>query len=415
MLVVTPTLKAAQVASAELEAAGSVAVSAAWLVHQHGFRWDEDGHWTRQQPAPTRNERDPRARLLPGDLLLVDEAGMLDQDTAQALLVIADEQQLRVAFLGDPHQLPAVGRGGVLDHATRWAGPEAHVTLDAVHRFTDPDYAQLTLQMRTGHDPAAVFDTLHARGQIVVHPTDLERHQAVAELAATSPGDFVIADTRETVTALNQTIRDHHQRRDGSEPDRGALTARAAPSLTTDTGHVLGVGDRVATRRNDRDLDVANRDHWTITAATPDGGVEVTGRRGRRVLPADYTRQHLELAYATTAHGAQGETVDRAHLVLGDTTGAASAYVAMTRGRHHNTAHLVAESVDDARAQWVDTFGRDRADLGPAHARATALEAIDLYGPNDMSTELDHRPERPRRNAAALRPRSTEPPFGVTR
>ena len=50
---------------------------------------------------------------------------MLDQDTARALLTIADEAHARVAFVGDRHQLPAVGRGGVLDHAARWARPEA--------------------------------------------------------------------------------------------------------------------------------------------------------------------------------------------------------------------------------------------------------------------------------------------------
>ena len=68
---------------------------------------------------------DPEARLLPGDLLLVDEAGMLDQDTARALLTIADETGARVAFVGDRHQLPAVGRGGVLDHADPLGRPDA--------------------------------------------------------------------------------------------------------------------------------------------------------------------------------------------------------------------------------------------------------------------------------------------------
>ena len=79
-------------------------------------------------------------------------------------------------------------------------------------------------------------------------------------------------------------------------------------------------------------------------------------------------REHVELAYATTVHGAQGETVDHAHLLVGETTGAAAAYVGMTRGRHRNTAHLVADTLDEAREQWVEVFGRDRADLGPAHA-----------------------------------------------
>ena len=113
-----------------------------------------------------------------------------------------------------------------------------------------------------------------------------------------------------------------------------------------------------------------------------DGSLLVTGRAGRRTLPAAYVHEHVELAYTTTAYGAQGETVDSAHLALGETTGAASAYVGMTRGRHRNIAHLVAESVDDARSQWVDVFNRDRADLGPRHAAERAADDIDRYGPN---------------------------------
>jgi ATP-dependent exoDNAse (exonuclease V) alpha subunit len=59
-----------------------------------------------------------KAQLHAGDLLLVDEAGMLDQDTARALLMIADKHGAGIAFFADRHQLPAVGRGGVLDWRT---------------------------------------------------------------------------------------------------------------------------------------------------------------------------------------------------------------------------------------------------------------------------------------------------------
>ena len=237
LVVVTPTLKAAEVAAAETGADGH---SAAWLIHQHGWRWDDDGHWTRQ-PDPTP---DPAARLRPGDLLLVDEAGMLDQDTARALLTIADETGARVAFVGDRHQLPAVGRGGVLDHAVAWAHPTAVVTLETVHRFTDPDYAALSLRMRTGDDPGAVFDALHRRGQIVIHPTEVERTAALAEAGAA--GDLVIADTREQVADLNAAIRDQ-RRADAATDDRRSM-------VTTARGERIGLGDRVATRRNDPDL-----------------------------------------------------------------------------------------------------------------------------------------------------------------
>jgi len=146
----------------------------------------------------------------------------------------------------------------------------------------------------------------------------------------------------------------------------------------------------VATRRNDRELDVANRDTWTVTSTGADDSLTVRGRGGDRTLPPAYARAHVELAYATTVHGAQGETVHRAHLLLSETTGAAAAYVGMTRGRNANTAHLVAENPDDARAQWIATFSRDRADLGPAHAAQTVADDIDRYGPQPR-----RRTERP--------------------
>ncbi len=392
MMVVTPTLKAARVAEEQL---GADAFTSAWLVHQHGFRWDEDGHWWRI-PVP-REELSAHARLLRGDLLLVDEAGMLDQDVARALLTIADESHARVAFVGDRHQLPAVGRGGVLDHAARWARPEACLELETVHRFTDPDYADLTLLMRTGQRPGEVFDQLHARGLINIHPTEVERLAALTEVEGT-----IIADTREQVATLNTAIR-------GQRLVSGETSPVGA--VTTEAGERLGVGDLIATRRNDRDLGVANRDQWTITGLDDRGGLLVRGRGGTRSLPADYVRRHVELAYATTVHGAQGETVDQAHLLIGEATGAQAAYVGMTRGRHHNTAHLVAENLGEARAHWVDVFSRDRADLGPAHAAQTAAEDIDRYGPLAHTQPAPDRfhPETQDRESHPSEPRRPRP------
>ncbi|MBC7630164.1 AAA family ATPase, partial [Aeromicrobium sp.] len=405
MVVVTPTLKAASVATHEL---GTEAFSAAWLAHQHGFRWDDDGRWTRV-PAVA----EPRARLAPGDLLVVDEAGMLDQDTALALVKIADQAGARLALVGDRRQLPAVGRGGVLDLAAGVAPEESCLTLETVHRFADADYADLTLAMRTGQNPAEVFEALLARGDIQIHLSDTERLHHLVNVAGTGADDtqpgrtLVVADTREQVAALNAAIGEHRFASQG-DAARGAIF--------TSAGERVGVGDTIATRRNDRTLGVANRETWTVTGLADDasltvireGGISATAgpgtqggtqpgprpgmrakpqvSRGERTLPAAYVRAHVELGYARTVYGAQGETVDRAHFVLGEQTGAASAYVAMTRGRTTNTAHLVADTIDQARQQWVGVFSRDRADLGPARAATRAAEDLDRYGGLDWET-----------------------------
>ena len=119
---------------------------------------------------------------------------MLDQDTARALLTIADETGARVALVGDRHQLPAVGRGGVLDHAVAWAHPTAVVTLEKVHRFTDPDYAALSLRMRTGETPGGVFDSFIGVARSSIHASDVERSAALAN--GRGRGSLVVADTR---------------------------------------------------------------------------------------------------------------------------------------------------------------------------------------------------------------------------
>ena len=410
LVVVTPTLKAAKVAAAEV---GTAAGSAARLAFEYGRRWNDDGAWTRlavgdRDPASGRCYAGPGegARLRPDDLLVVDEAGMLDQDTARAVLTIADECRVRVALMGDRHQLAAVGRGGVLDLAVAQVDADGYLTLQGLHRFTrvnetgrtvpDVGYADLTLAMRAGENPGKVFDALLARGQIRLHPDAEALRAELAQTAASSyaGGDRigVIVDTREQVSELNTAIRDRLVS-DGRVDDQHAVV--------TGAGEWIGVGDRIVTRRNNRELDVANRDTWIVTAVgrtgalavTPDVTPHVSPRgQGRWVLPADYVTAHVELGYATTVHGAQGETVTAAHLVVGEHTGAASTYVGMTRGRAANTAHLVAADAEAAREQWLAVFARDRADLGPAHAAALAAAAAARYAPtrslDDVLAEL---------------------------
>ena len=58
--------------------------------------------------------------------------------------------------------------------------------------------------------------------------------------------------------------------------------------LLTDGDERIGVGDRVATRRNDYDLGVANRDTWIVTGVRDDGTMHLVGTAGTRELPLRY-------------------------------------------------------------------------------------------------------------------------------
>jgi exodeoxyribonuclease V alpha subunit len=53
---------------------------------------------------------------------------------------------------------------------------------------------------------------------------------------------------------------------------------------------------------------VANRDIWIVTKVRDDGTVHLVGTAGTRELPLRYAVHYVELAYAWTIYGAQGDT-----------------------------------------------------------------------------------------------------------
>lgn len=177
------------------------------------------------------------------------------------------------------------------------------------------------------------------------------------------------APTNETVVALN--LRAQRLR---------AFEREIEPGPSVEAGpYRLHVGDVVATRHNDRDLRtdwglmVKNRDQWEVTAVHPDGGLSLTGRTGNVRLPAKYVAEHVELAYAQTAHANQGRTVDRSFLLLDSPADTRGVYVPMTRGRRSNEAFVVLEGEETARDVLAQALSRSWIDV-PALARAGELE-----------------------------------------
>ncbi|HEY2301217.1 MAG TPA: hypothetical protein VGH66_04965, partial [Acidimicrobiales bacterium] len=101
------------------------------------------------------------------------------------------------------------------------------------------------------------------------------------------------------------------------------------------------------TRQNNRLLStgrgwVKNGDQWTVVATNNDGTMVIkrAGGNAQVVLPADYVEAHVELAYATSAHRAQGRTVDTAHVVVSPTTTREGLYVSASRGRESNRLYV---------------------------------------------------------------------------
>lgn len=371
--VLAPTLRAAQVAHQEL---GVPTASVAALVHAHGWRWNRDGVWSRLTPGDTdpetgRTYRGPSqdARLARGERVIVDEAGMLDQDTAIALLTVCAEAGATVALVGDRAQLAAVGRGGVLDMAAQLRGRTFDMA--EVHRFTDPAYADLTLRMRDGKNPGEVFDQLAALGLVRLHASSDEAREQIARYR--HDGEAVTVSTNDEARTVNSSIRDER-----------VACGEVHDTTTVDgsDGLPIGAGDLIQTRKNNTSIGVANRQQWIVQHVADDGSLSVreagNGRKRQRTvrLPADYVTEHAHLSYTATSYGVQGTTVTGSHTLLTDQASAASVYVGMTRGRETNLLHAVAENQAEARAQFVAALERDRADRGLEDAAQRAAEAV---------------------------------------
>ena len=379
MLVVAPTRKAASVASREV---GGAASSIHALLLDHGYRWgtDEAGAqvWTRLRVG----EVDPRTGTVYGgatqyvlrsrDRIVVDEAGMVDLQTANVLVELAIEQGVGLAFVGDTHQALPVGHAGAMGSAIRHAN--SAVELDTVHRFRDPDYAALTLLLRDAGDrerALVVAGELASRG----HVDRVEHHDAARERMIDAYFEWhargkrvtLVSSTNAEADAINDAIQ---QRR----VDQGELDAGVA-AWGMGEQRIL-VGDTVQTRRNDRLTGVENRAQWIVRGIRQSSvdlvSVGDSGEVAR--VSTEYAREHLQLAYASTVHGVQGDTADAS--VVGPDVDAAGLYVGLTRGRVHNVAIVVARTDAAARECLAESMRRRTPELTMQDAVRAAQEEM---------------------------------------
>ena len=239
-----------------------------------------------------------------------------------------------MCLVGDDQQLGAIGAGGILTDLQRTYGA---VRLTQLHRFTDPDEAAATLQVRNG-DPDAIDFYTHRDRIKIADPDGLPDRLLAAWRHDQQQGldSLMLAPSRRQVADLNQRAR--AARLAGQQP---------ALEIGLADGNRASVGDLIITRRNDRRLTagrdwVRNGDRWTITALTPDGGIRATHRRtGRPVtLPSSYVREAVELGYATTIHTAQGVTADTTHGLIDELMTREQLYTMVSRGRTANHLYL---------------------------------------------------------------------------
>lgn len=285
-----------------------------------------------------------------GTTVVLDEAGMAATHDLARLIELVRANHWRLVAVGDPAQLPSVARGGVFAH---WCDTIPRHVLDEPRRFSEAWEAAASLGLRSGRPDAVDAYATHGRLHSA-HPATVADQVARTWQAHVDAGRSVAVTTTNADRArtINQEIQWQRQ--------------PAGCSAQLHDGTRAFVGDRIATRRNDPLLRtsecdrVRNRHTWTVTAVHPEGSLTVEHpHRGSVDLPADYAATHVELGWAVTGYGTQGDTVDVGIAVLDASANRNHTYVAMTRGRHANHA-LLSDStgVDDPAERLTQIITR---------------------------------------------------------
>ena len=357
-----PTGKAAQRMGQALRAAG-LAVEEPRTLHRLLGWHPRRGGWRHHAGNP-----------LAADLVIVDEASMVDQEL-MARLVDALRPDARLLLLGDADQLPSVGGGAVLRDAAA-ALPDSVARLARSYRMDPSDPAGSAILRYAGR----VREGAAEEGDLPVRATAAEAAGEGAELLlpgalpdllrawrtrlaslrdyeaivhfehAQGPGGFDGASL-----ALLEALRDHHARfrlltllqegPRGAQALNAALHAEAwalnGRGLQRDLPFYLG--EPVMMLRNDYARGLFNGDEGFIVKVRRGGEVHreaVFWKEGRPAAhPAAALQPDLSLAYAFTVHKAQGSEFDAIAILLPEEDHPLltrqNLYTALTRARKH--------------------------------------------------------------------------------
>ena len=235
-----------------------------------------------------------KEQVRPGDLVVVDEASMLDFSVAHKLFKAAEANDLRLMFVGDPFQLPSVEWGVVLDDLVVRAGSEGSlVSLDSVFRQGEESgVLALATAIRDGERIGAISLMKD------VEYIQVESADRLVEIAARYARDVqVITPTNGVKTEINLLVAGR-RRLEAGDKVLCTRNQEASDARNGDIGTLMGFSSKKA--------DGSGRESRVASIRTDDDAATVL-----TVEASD-----LDHAYAITVHKSQGSEWDTVVLAV---------------------------------------------------------------------------------------------------
>ncbi|MFT4465097.1 MAG: conjugative transfer relaxase/helicase TraI [Sodalis sp. (in: enterobacteria)] len=187
-----------------------------------------------------------------------------------------------------------------------------------------------------------------------------EAHRTALALKGQRYWQIADIDTKSDTVTLRDT-QGRTQTLSPREASREGITLYQTGTVT------VSVGDRMRFSKSDSEQGFVANSVWQVQSVNAETLVLSDGRQTRTLMPGkEKAHGHIDLAYAVTAHGAQGAS-EAFVIALEGTEGGrrqmvnpASAYVALSRAKQHVQVYT------DNRAAWLSALDKTESG-GTAH------------------------------------------------
>lgn len=251
-----------------------------------------------------------RNRKFDADLLVIDEASMLEQVLFNHLLDAVSEDT-RIVLVGDTHQLPSIGAGDVLNQLIQ-SGTVPVINLSENFRQkAGSGIASTAEEIKKGKKPLAShgedFIMLEENGEKAIKERLLSLlTKEIPEMCGVDSKHIQIVTPQKEGSLGSRQLNEEIQEwvnPDGKEIKRGRKKFR--------------LGDRVMQSSNSSERNVYNGETGWISDVDMENEIlEVTFYDGKKLRYGRDRFKELTLAYATTVHKLQGAETDYMVMLL---------------------------------------------------------------------------------------------------
>ena len=316
------------------------------------------------------NARFNKINPLPYDVIIVDEASMIDINLFNAL-INALSPHSKLIIVGDPNQLPSVEAGRVLADFCEIAEKTTfikHAKLVESKRFDSKsgigNLARLVNENKS-NEVDQLFDTLQL--EFIPASTVNEYQKSIKELVKNQISELSnSSNPKEAFAAFKKTKILTALR-------SGLLGSEGVNSLLMDNkdhfGSLMKHGVPIMVTKNDYNLNLFNSDIGVYLNSEGKGRIVFESAMGeyRKVNPS--LLQNIEAAYAMTVHKSQGSEFEHVILVLPDLSTQQSAAEALI------TRELIYTAITRAKEKFtlIGSLEQFKRAIGKSLNRKSAL------------------------------------------